>query len=280
MGKRKQSAPQKAGLDKRQCLSWNMMEDAAANKEVIVDDTVDNTAHVETSTNETAESSWEHERKVFAESHTVPEFSSSFETFEGPGQSYRKADLLDIYKLHKEQCLFSIPLLSAARLKQGTWSCVLAEFRLTFSPLPLFVPLPTEKLPDVTQCMLYVSNNGEKNILSYENLEPGNVTSSGKKNIRQRNDSVRDVKFWLVDTDLSMECLTALRCKSFQMVIDKFEPQQMCVSLKIVATEAILSDLSCPSQAVKCNKQQNQSLMVLLDYFYGISAPGMLININ
>lgn len=280
MGKRKQSVPQKAGVDKRQCLSWNMLEDAAASKEVIIDDTIDNTTHAETSTKETAESSWEHERKVFVESHTVPEIISGFD---GPSPCFRTADLLDIYKLHKEQCLFSIPLLSGARFKQGTWSCVLAGFRLTFSPLPIFVPLPTEELPNVTQCMLYVSNKGEKNIISYEVLEAGNVTSSGKKSSRQRNErsnSLRDVKFWLVDTDLSMECLTALRCKSFQVVIDKFEPRHMCVSLKVFATEAILSHLSCPGQALRCNKQQNQCLMTLLDYFYGIAAPGMLIKLN
>ncbi|XP_045197702.2 E3 ubiquitin-protein ligase SHPRH-like isoform X2 [Mercenaria mercenaria] len=269
MGKRKQSAPQKAGEDKRKCLTWNMMDNAEANKAPLIEDAVENSVYADVTVTDTNVSN--PEKGKVTDLSVAPGKSSSFDE---AGPCYRRDSLLDTYELHKENCLFGIPILSELRIKEGSWKCVLAEFEIRFSPFPVFVPLPTDSLPDVTQFTLHVSDQGEKNLLSYEIFEQGERTPSGKRGVKlRRSSSLRDVQFWLVDTDLPLECLEALKCKSFQVVINRFEPRDKCITLKVFGTETVLSRLSCPGEGVRTTKQQNHSLKVLMQHFYGISVP-------
>lgn len=267
MGKRKQSVPQKAGEEKRKCMTWNMMDNAASNKDLIIDDTIENVGNISVSKHT---SSSQEDKNTSLLSVGSSGYSSFAEEPEGP--SYRNSDLLDIYGLHVQNCSFSIPVFSEPQIKPDSWKCVLGNFQLRFSPHPTFVSLPTDDFPDVRQFILHVSNEGDKNILSYEIIEMGKCTPSGKR--KQKKSTICDVKFWLVDVDLPLKCLEALKCKSLQVVIRGYDCLDKCVTMGVVGTESILSKLSCPGEAIRSAKQQNQALKVLMHYFYGISEPG------
>ena len=189
------------------------------------------------------------------------------------GPSYRSADLFELYETFVGNCLFSIPVYSKLCIKKEVWRCELAQFQIHFSRDPIFVPLPTDNLPDRTEFSLYVSRDFE-NILSCETGK-SKPTLFGKKKVKNNSTAPTDLKFWLVNADLPFDCLEALDCKSFQVVIDKFESQDKTVTLKIYGTEALLLQLSCPGESIRMAKKQNHSLKLLMEHFYGISAPGI-----
>lgn len=272
MGKRKQSVPQKAGEEKRKCMTWNMMDNAATNNDLIIDDTIENVDNISVSK---YISSAQEDKNTTLLSVGSSGYSSFAEEPEEP--RYRNSDLLDIYGLHVQNCSFSIPVFSEPQIKPDSWKCVLGNFQLRFSSHPTFVTLPGDDLPDFRQFILHVSDEGEKNILSYEITEVGKCTPNGKR--KQKKSTICDVKFWLVDVDLPLKCLEALRCKSLQVVIRRYDSLNKCVTMEVVGTETILSRLSCPGEAIRSAKHQNQALKVLMHHFYGISEPGNLNDI-
>jgi hypothetical protein len=272
MGKRKQRPPQKATEEKRKCLSWNMLDNAENTHDLVIDD-IDENAENGTVSNKRSSILTEKEKNN-TDFPTVIEGGACFDT---TGTSYRSADLFEIYELHADNCLFSIPVYTELCTKKGAWKCELAEFQIQFSPHPIFVPLPTEKLPDITEFSLFVSKDGEKNIFSCETNRFKRELFGRKKVRNKRKADVTDVKFWFVDSDLPLVCFEALDCKSFQVVIDKFECKNKTVTLKIYGTEALLLRLSCPGEAVRMAKKQNHSLITLMQHFYGITTPGKVL---
>ncbi|KAL4232699.1 hypothetical protein ACF0H5_007387 [Mactra antiquata] len=263
MGKRKQSAPQKADEDKRKCLTWNMMDMPNGDNSLINDDVeVVNSVINYPVVMETNHSK---ERKPLPSESISNEISNI-------GQCYRRDDLLDIFNLHVENCLFCFPIQSKMNFKDNDWRCTLAKFKLVFSPSPVFVPLPSNTLPDVEQFTLHVSSEGEKNIISY--FVPTNTGMKNSKTNRKSKVNIEgDVKFWLVDTDIPVPVLEAFKCKSISVLIDKFDSKDMSIYLEVIGTKMIISNLNFPSEPIRSTKLINQSVKIIMDYFYGISAP-------
>lgn len=261
MGKRKQQAPRRASEDKRKCLSWNMMDNASNNEGDLINDKIDVIDLTTTSDEAT---------KTVCETHVNARKSVR----ENNGNlCFGKDELLDIFNLHVENCLFSFPIYSTLELKDNGWKCILAEFSLNFSPSPVFVPLPSNSLPEIRQFTLHVSSEGEKNVLCYHVQDSTSVKNS-KKGGKSKGNISGDVKFWLVDTNIPVHVLEAFKWKKLVVAIDRFNSSNMSIHLKVIGTESFISHLSYPSEAIRPISHVKQSMKHLMEYFFGISAPG------
>ena len=262
MGKRKQSAPQRATEEKRQCLTWNMLDggDQSAQVTVIPDNdpsllAEQQQAHTQLKADQPQTSTSESENVV----------------------GYKNEDLKDIFDLHIETCLFHLIGFQDLQLKEDEWNFELARFKINFSPGPLFLPLPITGLPDTKTCTLSVSAEGEKSVLSFEkhlgnNHIGNNHHVSSKKKGKSKVEVEKEIQFWLVDIDLPYDCLQALKCKNLFLVLEHFDKPQMALTFKVIGTETVLSDLGFASEALR-PRQHNLSLKTLIAFFYRIAEP-------
>lgn len=279
MGKRKQVIPKKVGVTDRQNLTWNMsdMQATGTAVNVIADDDpallaeLENASDVPVKVRKTdgTEAAEESHVEVLAENNTSPRISFDGLNSELP---YRREDLLDIFDLnvHNSSCNFQI--YQTLKTKKDGWGCELARFEIRFSAAPVFIPFPVNGLANVDNLNLYVNSVGEKHIVAYDKTAGQNGSSKSKRR-SSANGNDRNIQFWLVDVDIPLPCLEALKCRKLQVVMDRFDSEEMSLCVKIMGTEEVLTQLSNPSDAVR-TKMLNTSLKTLMEHFYRISDTG------
>lgn len=274
MGKRKQSAPQKADETTRKQLTWNMLENAPAPSGVNILDDQDPALLEEID---------------FAESLGLPKKQSKYEatTCNVPvsldhleikrdflqatsDPSYRRDDLLDIFDLHLQNCSFDIKLYTQPKLKKSGWKFELASFEFQLCPGPLFVPLPVQGLPNVETFNLHIAKEGERSLISYS-VENGAVPLSSKSILKKSSDD-RNVKFWLFVSNVPSSVLETLRCRTLQVVLDDFDSKNMVFRVKVIGNEDTLTNVLHPSDSIR-PRILNDSLKTIISHFYGISEP-------
>ena len=260
MGKRKQTAPVKASEEKRKCLSWNMLEDqsgsSASKPGLTLIDDQDPRLLQEL---EDAE-----QMRKKSKQNITPSAGSS-QSF------YASDDIADIFNLHLENCLFYVSILREPKLKPGEWSCDFGEFQVSFLSEINIIPVPQE-LPEIGECWLYVGIQDGKSLLYYEIPDEQGQEEMPQKSKKKKIQNKKKILFWNVDISLSVDCMEALKCSAFQVVIEAYDFKTLTIDLKIIATEVALSNLSFVSEFVR-PKKQNEATKTLVGHFYGIQPP-------
>ena len=162
-------------------------------------------------------------------------------------------------------------VLRKPKLKPGEWSCDFGEFQIAFQPGLNVIPLP-DSLPDIGECWLYVGIQSDKSLLYFEIPEEEQNSGAAQSSKKKKRQEKKRILFWNVDIPLSIECMEALKCNVFQIIIDSYDFKTLTVDLKVIATEAALSTLSFASEPTR-PKKQNQAITTLVEQFYNIQYP-------
>ncbi|KAL3881583.1 hypothetical protein ACJMK2_028004 [Sinanodonta woodiana] len=173
--------------------------------------------------------------------------------------------IIEIFDLFQEDSEFYITVHSQNPFKPTDWYCTIGQFQMKILPKPLFIQDLGEDLPISTLIRFYVSHIKDRSML-YFKLSDG---ASNGPSLISKEDSIA---LWLVETVLPFNCLAALKCKAFQVVLANYDPQQKTLDMKILASEAALTKLKFAGEGCRM-KTLNNNLQVLMSYFLGISAP-------
>jgi len=279
MGKRKKVIPKKVTELQRRTLTWNMsdMQPSGSTVNVVFDndpeilEELDGAKDIPVKVRKTDSIKQNSHGEVLTEQNIRP--SVSFSGLDGECQAFRKDDLLDIFDLHVQNCATYFQIYDSLKSKKDIWSCEFAKFEISFSMSPIFIPLPVDGLSDIEHLIFYVNGDGEKHVLAYDKQKVNQSASSKSKRRSSLGKNDKDMNFWLVTATIPQECLEALKCRKLQVVVDKFDSEEMCLSVKIMGTEEVLTELFDPSVAVR-PKGLNTSLKILMGHFYSTSEPG------
>ncbi|XP_005088907.1 E3 ubiquitin-protein ligase SHPRH [Aplysia californica] len=259
MGKRKQRAPQHAGVTKRQQLTWNLSGQASGSgsDSFINDHTLRN--------------------ENLNQSGLSPEcgLSASPQSGEGSSGSHTPVHALcvDAFYQNLASCHSTVTLhcsdsTKVQDVKNKTELLEFGTFKISLVAHPKLTPLP-EQLPDFKECWLYLANEDKPSMLYFETEDNNeNVDQPRKTKSRQSKFGV----FWFVKLNVPVQVLSSLRGKSFLLLCDPFDTHEKELKVTIYGCESIVLKLSHPSEVIRIKVVQ-VAIQKLMEFYFDISLP-------
>ena len=210
MGKRKTSAPRRVNDEKRQFMTWNMIDGATSSGSlsVVSDDDPKLLQEWENSTLS----------EVGQKDHTLDKLSNKeTDCCKGVAGTSDILNLNDTFNTYLEKCVYCITIVDRLRTKPEEWSCEIGRFDICLISDSHCVAVPQSGLPQCSQCWLYVAEGDDKSMLYFE-LQKEIECVKGVK--EKCGDPVSSV-FWCVEVHLPLPCLDGLQLKSFQVIMHK-----------------------------------------------------------
>ncbi|OWF36325.1 E3 ubiquitin-protein ligase SHPRH [Mizuhopecten yessoensis] len=248
MGKRKQTAPQRASEDKRLCLEWNMLDGVAPEGSLsVLDDSDPSILHE-------AQQVQEPDRKTGGNSTEI----NSIQQPQFPTQQMQ-----DMFDDNLKYCSYMVRVMPSLPFRENEWHTVLGLFSVKLLPGLMGEP-GTCVLRGQEEVWLYVSEVTGKSMLYIEEGENDENPSRA-----------RLLTSWCVDIDIPTEVLAVFdKCNSKMVVvtIGQYDPTTFRFSLTIHAREALLCKPKFPSEHIKMRKQ-NILLKVVMAHFFRLAPP-------
>ena len=246
MGKRK-GVPKRADEEKRQCMTWNMLDSNAQP-----------TLHILSNEDTKASQEVRSEEEASTSQHKLSPVSSDF--YPNDPHTVCSKDLAKLIDF----CDFYLSVYGKLQGDSTRWHSELGRFTLQLDQTRGQYPI---QLPESEQFWFYVS---EENTASFVYFE---LEENDENNIPI---TVATQPFhYKARTALPYGCLEGLCLKHFQLVSTGYDPDRGEMGIAVYILESLLTKPQFPSEGVRLRKN-NCSLQRIMKYFYGIEYTGKL----